>query len=147
MPPSRGTPPLTVSCSPACRGFTTSASCWRGGGSRCTPASIPMPVIPTAYQYHRQVFTAFHTLGHPSAKATRRLMKERVVWRCMMRDINNCIGDCQVKGDDPTCHRHPTDGSNDTVFFPHPHGPGGTPVDLEGGVPVQISYFFIFCKI
>ena len=42
----------------------------------------PPPAILTTY--HSQVFTAFHTMGHPGAKATRRLMKEHVVWPCMM---------------------------------------------------------------
>ena len=41
----------------------------------------PRPVIPLGHR--RQVFNALHRQAHPGAKATRRLMQERVIWTCM----------------------------------------------------------------
>jgi transposase InsO family protein len=58
-----------------------------------TKGKHPRPVIPLGYR--RQVFAAFHEQAHPGAKATRRMMKERVVWTCMNRDINEWVADCQ----------------------------------------------------
>ena len=34
-------------------------------------------------------------MGHLGTKVTRRLMKERVVWSCMIWDINNWVRVCQ----------------------------------------------------
>jgi cleavage and polyadenylation specificity factor subunit 1 len=53
----------------------------------------PRPLIPAADRL--AVFTAFHTLAHPGARATRRLMAARVVWRGMSSDITAWVRDCQ----------------------------------------------------
>ncbi len=58
-----------------------------------TKGQQPRPVIPLGYR--RRVFTAFHGQAHPGAKATRRLMSERVVWTRMGRDIKEWVADCQ----------------------------------------------------
>ena len=44
------------------------------------------PLIPE--QHRREVFAVFHGLGHAGARATRRLMSARGVWRGMSSDIN-----------------------------------------------------------
>jgi cleavage and polyadenylation specificity factor subunit 1 len=54
------------------------------------------PLIPK--QHRRQVFTAFHCLAHPGARATRRLLAARVVWPCMAADINGWCRECQNCG-------------------------------------------------
>ena len=38
-------------------------------------------LIPAAY--HGQVFDAFHGTAHPGARATKRLIGQRVVWKYM----------------------------------------------------------------
>ena len=58
-----------------------------------TKGKYPRPVIPLGYR--RQVFAAFHDQAHPGAKATRRLMGDRVVWPCMNKDITEWVADCQ----------------------------------------------------
>jgi cleavage and polyadenylation specificity factor subunit 1 len=58
-----------------------------------TKGKHPRPVIPLGYR--RQVFDAFHQQAHPGAKATRRLMRDRVVWTRMHKDINEWVADCQ----------------------------------------------------
>ena len=63
----------------------------------------PRQVIPATNR--RQLFTAFPTLGHPRAEPTRRLMKERVVWPCMMQDIIAWVRDCQGEGNDTAHYR------------------------------------------
>ena len=54
----------------------------------------PRPVIPLGH--HRQVFDAFHGMAHPGAKATRRIMNQRVVWTCMSKDLTEWVKDCQA---------------------------------------------------
>ena len=45
--------------------------------------------------HHRQVFDAFHGMAHPGAKATRRIMAERVVWSCMNKDVTELVKESQ----------------------------------------------------
>ena len=45
----------------------------------------PQPVIPL--DHRRRIFGAFHSLAHNGARATKRLMKERVMWPAMAKDI------------------------------------------------------------
>jgi hypothetical protein len=44
-------------------------------------------VIPLGHRH--QVFDAFHSIVHPGAKATRRIMAERVVQSCMSKDVTS----------------------------------------------------------
>jgi transposase InsO family protein len=57
----------------------------------------PRPLIPAVDR--RAVFDSFHRLAHLGARATRRLMAARVVWRGMNSDIAAWCKDCQ------DCHR------------------------------------------
>jgi hypothetical protein len=50
-------------------------------------------VIPV--EDRRTVFNAFHGLAHAGARATRRLLAARVVWRGMNSDVAAWIRDCQ----------------------------------------------------
>ena len=59
-----------------------------------TKGRHPRPVIPLGHR--RQVFDAFHGMAHPGAKATRRLMNQRVVWACMSKDVTEWVKDCQA---------------------------------------------------
>jgi len=54
----------------------------------------PRPVIPA--DHRRRVFDAFHSLAHNGARATKRLMKERVIWPAMAKDITAWARDCQA---------------------------------------------------
>jgi transposase InsO family protein len=54
----------------------------------------PWPVIPL--DHRRRVFDAFHSLAHNGARATKRLMNDRVVWPCMAKDITAWARDCQA---------------------------------------------------
>ena len=45
---------------------------------------------------HHQVFDAFHSMAHPGAKATRRIMNQRVVWSCMSKGVTKWVKDCQA---------------------------------------------------
>jgi hypothetical protein len=54
----------------------------------------PQHLVPAAHR--RQVFSAFHSLGHPGVKATGRVMGERVVWPFMKREIAAWVKDCQA---------------------------------------------------
>jgi cleavage and polyadenylation specificity factor subunit 1 len=51
------------------------------------------PLIPE--KHRREVFSAFHTLAHPGARATQRIIAGRVVWPGMAADINRWCRDCQ----------------------------------------------------
>jgi transposase InsO family protein len=53
----------------------------------------PRPLIPAVDR--RVVFSSFHGLAHLGARATRRLMAARVVWRGMNSDIAAWCKDCQ----------------------------------------------------
>ena len=53
----------------------------------------PRPVIPLGHR--QQVFNTLHGQAHPGAKATRRLMQERVVWTCMNHNVTAWVADCQ----------------------------------------------------
>jgi len=50
-----------------------------------TKSRHPWPVIPLGHRC--QVFDAFHSMAHPGAKATKRIMSQRVVWSCMSKDV------------------------------------------------------------
>ena len=54
----------------------------------------PRPLIPISHR--RAVFAAFHELAHPGARASRRLMAARVVWKGMAKDITAWCRDCQA---------------------------------------------------
>jgi len=54
----------------------------------------PRPVIPLGHRH--QVFDTFHGMAHPGAKATRRIMGQRVIWSCMSKDVNQWVKDCQA---------------------------------------------------
>ncbi len=56
----------------------------------------PRPLIPV--EDRRAVFAAFHGMAHLGARATRRLMTARVVWRGMSSDIAAWVRDCQDCG-------------------------------------------------
>jgi hypothetical protein len=58
-----------------------------------TKGKHPRPVILLGYCC--QVFPAFYQQAHLGAKATRRLMRDRVVWTRMHKDINQWVADCQ----------------------------------------------------
>jgi transposase InsO family protein len=51
------------------------------------------PLIPLVDR--RTVFAAFHSLAHPGARATRRLMTARVMWRGLNSDVTAWCRDCQ----------------------------------------------------
>ena len=59
-----------------------------------TSGPSPRPLIPAAHR--RQVFDAFHSLGHPGVKATGRVIGARVTWPFMKRDIAAWVKDCQA---------------------------------------------------
>ena len=42
------------------------------------------------------MFDAFHSLAHSGARATKRLMKDRVIWPAMAKDITAWARDCQA---------------------------------------------------
>ncbi len=54
----------------------------------------PRPVIPLGHR--RQVFDAFHGMAHPGARATKRIMGQRVAWSCMNKDVTQWVKDCQT---------------------------------------------------
>jgi len=58
-----------------------------------TKGHHPRPVIQLGHR--RQVFDSFHSMAHPGAKATRRIMNQRVVWSCMSKDVTKWVKDCQ----------------------------------------------------
>jgi len=51
-------------------------------------------VIPLGHR--RQVFDAFHGMAHPGARATKRIMGQRVTWSCMNKDVTQWVKDCQT---------------------------------------------------
>jgi len=59
-----------------------------------TKGRHPRPVIPLGHR--RQVFDAFHGTAHPGARATKRIMGQRVTWSCMNRDVKQWVKDCQT---------------------------------------------------
>jgi cleavage and polyadenylation specificity factor subunit 1 len=59
-----------------------------------TSGPSPRPLIPAAHR--RQVFNAFHSLGHPGVKATGRVIGTRVTWPYMKRDVAAWVRDCQA---------------------------------------------------
>ncbi|MBX9657126.1 MAG: DDE-type integrase/transposase/recombinase [Nitrospiraceae bacterium] len=54
----------------------------------------PQPVIPS--DHRRRVFDAFHSLARNGTRVTKRLMKERVIWPSMAKDITAGARDCQA---------------------------------------------------
>ncbi len=54
-----------------------------------TKGCHPRPVILLGHCY--QVFYAFHGMAHPGAKATRRIMSQRVIWYCMSKDVTQWV--------------------------------------------------------
>jgi len=46
--------------------------------------------------HRRQVVDAFHGIAHPGARATNRIMGQRVTWSCMNKDVTQCVKDCQT---------------------------------------------------
>ncbi len=54
---------------------------------------VPHPVIPVEDRW--TVFNAFHGLAHAGARASRRLLAARMVWRGMNSDVAAWIRDCQ----------------------------------------------------
>jgi hypothetical protein len=59
-----------------------------------TKGCHPRPVILLGHCY--QVFYAFHGMAHPGAKATRRIMSQRVIWYCMSKDVTQWVKNCQA---------------------------------------------------
>ena len=55
----------------------------------CGPAR---PVIPE--KFRRQVFLHFHNLSHPGANASHDVIRRRVVWKGMAKDIKQCAREC-----------------------------------------------------
>jgi len=51
------------------------------------------PLVPVSHR--RLIFNALHSLAHPAARATRRLISSRFVWRGMSRDVAEWCKDCQ----------------------------------------------------
>jgi hypothetical protein len=63
----------------------------------------PCPLIPAAHRH--QIFTAFHSLGHPGTKATSRVIGARATWPFMKRDIAAWVTDCQARGRAKVTHQ------------------------------------------
>ena len=92
---------------------------------------VPRPVIPV--EDRRAVFNAFHGLAHAGARATRRLLAARVVWRGMNSDVAAWIRDCQqcCRGKVTTQPAAPLQPIDVPVKrFNHVH------IDLVGPLPV-----------
>jgi len=46
--------------------------------------------------HRRQVVDAFHGIAHPGARATNRIMGQRVTWSSMNKDVMQCVKDWQT---------------------------------------------------
>jgi cleavage and polyadenylation specificity factor subunit 1 len=68
---------------------------WDSSSVLCDFSSgVKRPLVPTALR--RSVFDSVHSLAHPGARATRRLISSRYVWRGLASDIRLWCRDCQA---------------------------------------------------
>lgn len=69
-----------------------------GGSERTLLCDVsqryPRPVVPPGFRHH--VFSLVHSLSHPGARSTRRLISQRFVWHSMNRDVNQWCRSCQA---------------------------------------------------
>ena len=103
---------------------------------------VPRPLVPE--QLRHRVFSALHNLAHPGARATRRLVSRRFVWKGLARDVtawSRSRLDCQrgkisrhVKA---SVEKIPVPGRR----FSHIH------VDLVGPLPTSGGYTHLFTII
>lgn len=57
-----------------------------------TSTAQPRPLLPQIFR--KKAFDLYHTLAHPGEKATVRLIKERLVWPGMYKDIKSWVRTC-----------------------------------------------------
>ena len=55
--------------------------------------SRPRPYLPT--NLRRKIFDAIHSISHPSANSTTRLITSRYIWEAMRKDIKKWVRECQ----------------------------------------------------
>ena len=93
---------------------------------------VPRPYVPC--KFRRNVFDSLHSLGHPSIRATQKLITERYVWPDINKDVRQWARLC-LKCQKAKVHRHTVTprGTFPTpdVRFDHVH------IDIVGPLPVS----------
>ena len=93
---------------------------------------VPRPYVPC--KFRRNVFDSLHSLGHPSIRATQKLITERYVWPDINKDVRQWARSC-LKCQKAKVHRHTVTprGTFPTpdVRFDHVH------IDIVGPLPVS----------
>ena len=102
----------------------------------------PRPVVPRNLQY--KVFEVLHSLSHPSARVTQKMVKDCYVWFRMKTDITRWCKECMAcqKAKVHTHVKAPVEQMKipDTPFA-HVH------VDLVGPLPVSQGYSYLLTAI
>ena len=102
---------------------------------------VPRPYVPC--KFRRSVFDSLHSLGHPSIRATQKLVTARYVWPEINKDVRQWARSC-LKCQKSKIHRHTVTPLSTfptpDVRFDHVH------IDIVGPLPIsQGNKYILTC--
>ncbi len=136
--------PETQACRTAITGLRWSDEVLDNGATLLCDISTgrPRPYVPPAWR--KRVFEALHSLSHPGAKGSRKLITSRFVWHQMNKDITAWAKTC-LQCQKSKVHRHVS--SPRQAFDPPGRRFEHIHVDIVGPLPASAGFTYLFTAV